>query len=110
MSKDEAMKAMAREIVGDIAEPGWTITELAIAHRAALAAIMETQRLDAELADKIANVGVLDPGGIGWVVAEKIRTGDHYALAGDRPDPSNLHKAQNAPAHLLTPESDNAGI
>lgn len=61
---------------------------------AALAAIMETQRLDAELVETIRIVGGTLSS---WIntnespmgatkrhIANAIRTGEHYALAGDR--------------------------
>lgn len=80
MEPNEAMKAMAKRIASKFAEASENIDyEVHIA----LAAIMETQRLDAELADSVypKRPGV-------WArlalarYSDAIRTGEHYALAG----------------------------
>lgn len=79
MQPNEAMKAMAKRIASQFAEASEnTDYEVHIA----LTAIMETQRLDAELAEQ-AHVA----SGLDWTpkaIAERIRTGEHYALAGER--------------------------
>lgn len=47
----------------------------------ALAAIIETQRLDAELADTFGDEALTDAGEGGWHIARMIRTGTHYGKA-----------------------------
>ena len=57
-----------------------------LAHEAALLAIIETQRLDAELAENIEPIGdqadeaeyFLGAVGMGEVIAARLRAGEHY--------------------------------
>lgn len=103
MEPNEAMKAMARRIAADFYEADERIAFQLFAPavrdgkhdddeavQCALAAIMETQRLDVALAEQWIPMpgnarqmkgtyaqGVFD-------VAQAIRTGEHYALAGER--------------------------
>ena len=89
MEPNEAMKAMARRIAADAVaksdSPDRARRMILSGEaddwhgvRSALAAIMETQRLDADLANALLRVGLPSD------IPTAIRTGEHYALAGDR--------------------------
>ena len=78
----EAMKAMARRIAEhqvpdqSFSTHSLTLAMRSIAEAAALAAIIETQRADAELADAFID-GSDDAAGAS--IRDAIRTGNHYA-------------------------------
>lgn len=83
MEANEAMKAMAKRIAWEAVLVVHATTRKNM-EAAALAAIIETQEACARLADEIAIVGILNASETGWAVADKIRAGKHYALAGER--------------------------
>lgn len=108
MEPNEAMKAMARRIAADFYEAhdrlAFQLFAPAVragkhdddeAVQSALAAIMETQEACAKLADQLAQSTHLVGGLQDWLLsfderqictdlATAIRTGEHYALAGER--------------------------
>lgn len=78
MTEPTMQQALALAIVEQMRGDGFIFANPEQAACVALAAIMETQRLDAELADKRGMEGS-DEALTADCIAQAIRTGEHYA-------------------------------